>query len=360
MTPGERTQQVAEPLLRAAFGAQSAQVLYVAAKLGIADQLRVGPASAVELAGLLCVDASALERILRGLVALGACEELHGSRFGLTPIGQHLRIDHPDSVVPRVILNVEVHHALWNDLLATVKTGESASDRVFGGPFYEHLSKDHEAGALFDRAMTGGGWIQHRLLPAVEAYDFGKFRSIADIGGGNGSLMVETLKAYPKTTGIVFDVPRLAPVAHAAIAAAGLTQRCDFVAGDAFDMVPGGHDAYVLSNFVNSFSDDDVLVILRNCHNAISSDGKLLMLEWVLGERGSEGEGFRYWDTVTMDLVMLAAFGSHGGRLRTRSQFESLLQAAGFAATAFIPTRASIYVIEAAPTSALSLARDAA
>jgi hypothetical protein len=282
LTGGEHTQQAAEPLLRAAFGAQSAQILYVAAKLGIADKLRIGFTSAAELAGLLRVDSSALERVLRGLVVLGACEERHGSRFGLTSLGQHLRVDHPDSVVARVILNVEVHHALWNDLLDTVKTGESASHRVFGGPFYEHLSQDRAAGALFDQAMTGGGWIQHRLRPAVEAYDFGKFRSIVDVGGGNGTLVVETLKTYPQPTGTVFDVARLAPAAQGTIAAAGLTQRCDFVAGDAFDMVPGGRDAYILSNFVNGFSDDDVLTILRNCHSAISSDGKLLLLEWVL------------------------------------------------------------------------------
>jgi hypothetical protein len=50
-----------------------------------------------------------------------------------------------------------------------------------------------------------------------------------------------------------------------------------------------------------------------------------------------------------MDIVMLAAFGSHGGRLRTRAEFEYLLQAAGFAVTAFIPTRASICIIEAEP-----------
>ena len=121
MTHGDHTQQAAEPLLRAAFGAQSAQILYVAAKLGIADRLRTGQAGATELAASLGVDALALERVLRGLVALGVCEERNGSRFGLTPLGEHLRADHPDSVVASVILNVEVHHALWSDLLDTVK-----------------------------------------------------------------------------------------------------------------------------------------------------------------------------------------------------------------------------------------------
>ena len=349
MIQGDHTQLDIEPLLRVAFGAQSAQILYVAAKLGIADRLRAGPMTAPELAQLLAVDAPALGRVLRGLVVLGVCDEEVNLRFSLTALGEHLRIDHPRSVAARVVLNAEVHHALWGGLLGTVKTGESASQRLFGAPFYEYLTRNPAAGAVFDQAMSGGGWLESRLRPAVEAYDFGRFRSIVDIGGGNGSLMVETLRAYPQPSGTVFDVQRLAPAVQAALAAAELTHRCDFVAGDAFDAVPAGRDAYVLSNVVNSWSDDDVLVVLRNCRSAISSTGKLLLLEWVIASDKLERESFRTWDTVTMDIVMLAAFGSHGGRLRTRAEFEYLLQAAGFAVTAFIPTRASICIIEAEP-----------
>jgi len=165
MNPREHTHLAVEPLLRGAFGAQAAQLLYVAARLGIADKLHLGKASATGLASSLSVDASALERVLRALVALGVCNE-QGRWFSLTPLGEYLRTDHPDSVVPRVILNVEVHHAVWSDLLETLRTGESASQRVFGVPFYEHLSRNRVAGAIFDQAMAGGGGVRHRLRPA--------------------------------------------------------------------------------------------------------------------------------------------------------------------------------------------------
>src|SRR5262249_18165527 len=282
------------------------------------------------------------ERILRALIALGVCDELEDRCFSLTALGEYLRTDHPDSVVPRVILNVEVHHAIWSDLLETVRTGGPASQRVFGVPFYEHLSRNRAAGAIFDQAMAGAGWLRHRLRPALEAYDFGRFGSIVDIGGGNGALMAELLRVHPHVRGTVFDLPRLAEAAHATLTQAGMTARCDFVAGDALESVPAGRDAYILSNFVNIFSDDDVLAVLRNCHGAISSGGKLLLLEWVLASGDDSRDSYRAWDTVTMDIVMLAAFGSQGGRLRTRSEFESVLEVAGFKVTAFIPTRASI------------------
>jgi len=349
VTRPDHPQQAIAPLLAAAFGAQSAQVLYVAAKLDLADRLRDGPLGAAELARALGADAAALERLLRGLVNLGVCEELDGARFALTPLGEHLRADHPDSVQARVILNAEVHHALWGDLLETVRSGEAASERVFGAPFYEHLAQNPAAGALFDRAMTAAGWARHRIRPTVEAYDFGRFGSIVDVGGGNGTLMAEILKAHARPSGTVFDVPRLAEAARRTIDAASLGGRCRFVGGNAFEAVPTGGEAYLLSNFVNSWGDEDVAAVLRNCRKAMPAGGRLLLIDWVIPAAGEPRDGFRYWDTVTMDLIMLAAFGSRSGRIRTRAEFEALLDAAGFALKNVIPTRASVSVLEAAP-----------
>jgi len=349
VTEQEHPQQLIAPLLQAAFGAQSAHLLYVAAKLGLADQLRDGPQNATELAQTLGVDGVALQRVLRGLVGLGVCDELDGPRFRLTPLGDYLRADHPESVRARVILNVEVHHGLWGDLLATVRTGESASQRVFGMPFYDHLARDPAAGALFDRAMTSAGWVRYRIRPTLEAYDFGQFRTIVDVGGGNGTLMAELLKTYPRPSGTVFDVPRLAGAARQTIEAASLATRCQFLGGNAFEAVPGGSEAYILSNFLNSWGDQESVAVLRNCRKAIAPDGKLLVIDWVLQAGDEPRKGFRFWDTVTMDLIMLAAFGSRSGHIRTRDEFRALLDAAGFALRTAIPTRASVWVMEAAP-----------
>ncbi len=335
------------PLLQAAFGAQSAQVLYVAAKLGLADLVHDGHRTPAEIARVRQADVAAIRRVLRGLVTLGVCRESADGEFRLTPLGELLRTDHPDSLKSRILLNGEVHYGLWADIVPTVRTGESASQRVFGAPFYEHLVSNPDVGAVFDRAMTSTGGVRYRFRPAVEAYDFGQFDRIVDVGGGNGTLMVELLTRYPRPRGVVFDVPRLADAARQRIEAAGLTSRCDFVAGDAFETVPAGADAYVLSNFLISWGDDEAAVPLRHCRRAMTRGGKLLLVEWVMPTGDASADGFRYWDTVMMDLVMLAAFGSHSGYVRTRAEFDGLLGATGFRLTAVVPTSASVCVIEA-------------
>ena len=346
-SPDEFMPEPQAALLQAAYGAQTAQMLYVAAKLGIADQLRHGHHTAATLARTLGVDASALQRILRGLVSLGVCAESADSQFSLTSVGAYLQSDHPDSMQPRLLFNSEVLSAVWTEMLETVRTGESASQRRFGMPFYDYLASNPAVGALFDRTMASA--VRYRHRPAVDAYDFGPFRTLVDVGGGNGALMVEIMTTYPQPTGIVFDVPRLAEGARKTIAAAGLTARCQFIGGNAFEAVPAGGDAYILSGVVTSWEDEEAIVALQHCRKGIAPQGKLVLVDWIMPAADEPREAFRFWDTVTTDLIMLAHFGSRHGRVRTRAEFQALLRAAGFTLTALVPTHASVWVIEAVP-----------
>ena len=339
------------PLLQMAYGALTTQILCVAAQLGLAERLaQEGPSTAEKLAPEVGTAASIVERILRALVSLGVCEEIDDNRFRLTALGEFLRPSHPDSVEARVLLNGQVFYRMWGDLIETVRTGESGPQRVVGMPLYEYFVSEPQIGALFDRTMTSVA--RHRHRPAVDAYDFGQFATLVDVGGGDGGLMTEILKVFPQSTGIVFDLPRAAANAQESIDAAGLTDRCRFVGGDAFQSVPAGADAYILSNFVVSWGDDQAAIPLRNCRDALAKNGKVLLIEWIMPAGTEPREGFWPWDTtVAMDLNMLALFGAGSGRVRTLSGFRDLLAAAGFEMIAVIPTSGSISVIEARPLS---------
>jgi len=125
--------------------------------------------------------------------------------------------------------------------------------------------------------------------------------------------------------------------------------RCRFIGGNAFEAVPAGGDAYTISNLVLNWEDEEAIVALQNCRKVIAPEGKLLLVEWIIPAADEPKAGFRFWDTVTTDLIMLAAFGSRGGRIRTRAEFQTLLHAAGFTLTALFPSHSSVWVIEAVP-----------
>ena len=120
-----------------AYGAQAAQVLYVAARLALADLLATGPGDSCELAIKANLDERVLRRLLRGLVSLGVCSEVGFGRFALTEIGEYLRSDHPQSLQARILFNGEVLWPIWGELLGTVRSGSSGAVRAFGMPFCE-------------------------------------------------------------------------------------------------------------------------------------------------------------------------------------------------------------------------------
>jgi hypothetical protein len=241
------------PLLQMAYGALSTQILLRRRTIRARRASCAGGAvTATELAPKLGADAELIERILRGLVSMNVCDEIDGSRFQPTSLGEYLRPNHADSVEARVLLNGQVLYRMWGELTETVRTGEGGSERVVGMPIYEYLAKEPLVSSLFDRAMASA--VRHRHRPAVDAYDFGRFKTVVDIGGGNGALMAEILSVYPRLSGLIFDLPRAAAVAQRTIDAGGLTDRCRFIGGDAFKGVPRGGDAYVFANFLGGMT----------------------------------------------------------------------------------------------------------
>jgi hypothetical protein len=147
----------------------------------------------------------------------------------------------------------------------------------------------------------------------------------------------------------VFDLPHVAEHARQNIEAAGLADRCIAIGGNAFEGVPEGGNAYILSNFLIDVDDEGSRTVLQHCRKVMADDAKLVLVEWVIPTPDEPSDSYRLWDTASMDLIMLSIGGSRGGRARTAEEFQALLESAGFTLKRLIFTRAAVTVIEAAP-----------
>jgi hypothetical protein len=165
----------------------------------------------------------------------------------------------------------------WADLLFSVQTGEPAFRKqpVVDGPF-GGIAADPELAALFDEAMAE--WTKHVAVAAVAAYDFARFGTIVDVGGGNGTLLAGILGITPGPRGIVFDLPHVAERARAHLAEVGVADRCTAVAGDFFKEVPRGGDAYLLKHVIHDWNDDCAVQILTTCRRAMGPGARLLII----------------------------------------------------------------------------------
>ena len=321
-------------------GFWSTQAIYVAAKLGIADSLTNGPLTAAELADRAGAQPAALHRLLRALASIGIFQEIDGQRFELTPLAERLKSDSPGSQRAMALMRGEWQYRAWGELLHCVQTGESAFEHLFGLPMFEFLAADPQKGALFDAAMTSIHGRETSLM--LDAYDFSRFNTVIDVGGGNGSLLSAVLLRHPGLRGVLFDLPTVVERAQATLVKAGVSARCQLIGGDFFESVPTGSDAYLLRHIIHDWDDEQAGHILQNCRHAMTADSTLLLAEFVIpaGNDRFAGKWF--------DLAMLIG---PGGQERTATEYEQLLKASGFKLVGIVPTAGELSVIEALPAS---------
>jgi hypothetical protein len=256
-----------------------------------------------------------------------------------------LRSDVQGSMRAAVLLFAgEAIQSSWAELEYCVKTGQPAFRKL--SPDARNAFdafKDPKVAANFDEAMAA--FSAQTALALIAAYDFSKFGEVADIGGGNGALLIGILKGNPALKGIVFDQPASAERAAKRIAEAGLKSRCEAMGGDFFREVPRGPGAYLLKHVIHDWNDDDAIAILKTCHRAMDGTyAKLLLVEGVYPERidhslESRGAAFN-------DVNMLV---NTGGRQRSEAEFRVLYQSAGFRLTNIVPTAARASIIEGEP-----------
>jgi hypothetical protein len=328
-------------LYQMAIGHYVSRALFVAAKLGVADLLASGPRDAATLAKDTGTDEAALARMLRLLASVGVFEVQDDGRFANTGLGEMLREGVPGSSRASVMLfaGVGIQDG-WKELEYCVRTGQPAFRKTApdADPFTQ-MAADPEAAALFDKAMAT--FAPQTAAAVAAAYDFSRFKSLVDVGGGNGSLLLGILKANPGLRGIVFDQPHVAERARAKIREAGMSDRCDAVGGSFFESVAPGADAYLLKHVIHDWDDERAAAILRTCRAAMPAHGVLLIVEGVYPariERSLECRG-----AAANDLNMLVCTG---GRQRSEAEFRDLYRSAGFRLARIVPTATGICVME--------------
>jgi hypothetical protein len=307
-------------------GAVRTQAVYVAAKLGLADQLSLGPRAAEELAQRTGADPATLRRLLRFLVFHGVFAETDDGRFALNRAAESLQSGHPRSLRPGAIRAGEGMWEVSSRLLDAVRTGRTPHDDVHGVTFFERMA---ERGKETEFAVRMGSSIAG-LGQAVAALDCVRDAgTVVDVGGGHGALLIALLQAHPRLRGVLFDRPQMLEAARAAIEGASVADRCELAAGDFFEAVPRG-DVHLLSWVLHDWDDGRAARILRSCREAGGDGAALVLVEVLLPRRAQAAEETTSGvvaDPYTLDLQMLLLTG---GRERTEEEYGALLRQGGY------------------------------
>jgi hypothetical protein len=331
--------EIKQKLMQIADGYLLSACLHVAVKLNLADQLADGPRPVEALAADTKTNADALYRVLRALVSIGVFSEPQPGAIALSPAAELLRSGVPGSIREMVLWtsNPFVMH-VTSDLLYSVETGKPAIEHLYGKPAFECFASMPEFSRAFNAGMTA---ISAELAPAVlDAYDFSGVGTLMDVAGGHGYFLCEALKRHPQMNGILLDMPSVVEGAKCLMCDMRVDDRCQPLAGNFFEHIPAGADAYFMQHIIHDWSDEQALKILGNVRQALAGreQGRLVIVDMVLPEDSRPHPG------KMLDLLMLMF---PGGRERTELQWRELLARAGFKVTRVVATKAPDSVIEA-------------
>jgi ubiquinone/menaquinone biosynthesis C-methylase UbiE len=322
-------QTLAHSMVRLFMGYIPTRVIYAAAKLELADHIGADGATAQDLAAELKVDPGALYRLMRVLAGLGVLRQDAGDRFYVTPFGETLRKDSPQSVCDYAIYSHEFVYDAFRSITECVRTGRPAIE-----DFFSFLRADPEGEAIFHAGMSNRGRIETAAI--LDAYKFSQPQTVVDVGGGNGGFSSAILASYEEISAVLLDQPSAIEAAKAA--RGGPLPRCKLVAGNFFENVPSGGDTYVLKRVLFDWTDEQALRILKNCRRAMNGVARLLIVEPLIGPPNEPCPAHLFDMTF---LVMLH------GRLRTMEEYSGLLDRAAFRLRRVVPTESDVSIVEA-------------
>jgi SAM-dependent methyltransferase len=222
----------------------------------------------------------------------------------------------------------------FSELGHSAHTGLPAFDKVFGKPRFDWLADHPDEATLFQHAMIALGQGHNEAV--AQAYDFGPFARVVDVGGGHGQLLSNILIRHPHLSGVLFDLP--AGIQMARARGGNFPPNTEFLAGSFFDRVPGGADAYILKKVIHDWNDERAVRILRNCRDAMKPHGRVLVAETIIPP-GNE--------PTTIKLIDAAMLVVTGGVERTEAEYAALFATAGLRLERVISTGLPISVLEA-------------
>jgi len=330
-------------LTEMAMGYFRSRALCAAARLGVADALGDEERTVDHLAAACGAEPAALYRLLRALASFGVVAETSPASFVLTPFGKPLRKDAPDSAWAGVVFWADLLADGWSYLTECVRTGQQAMKvRPPGVP--SRWSQDPDAPAVF-RAVMGTAPAED-YMPIARAWDFSKYHTVADLGGGGGALIAAVLEAFPHVQGMLVDRPESIDQAAARFESAGLAGRCRLVAADLTEGVPPGALVYMLKHVLHGYEDGAAAEILRHCRSILPAAGRVLVVEFLLPDVVDHADR-DLEQRLMSDLNMLVVTG---GKERSATEWKHLLASAGLKCERIIHVPGDLVsIIEAAP-----------
>ncbi len=283
--------------------------LHAACQLNLFDIIASGQFSVSELTSKLNADEIVFQKLIAALIQLDTIM-LENKKVVLEKQGILLTEDHPESLKRACLLWGKEHLTAWQNLSYTINTWQPVFDFLYHQPFFDYLADKSDKLKNYHLAMRDYAKDDYKRIS--DCYDFSKHKSIADIGGGLGTVIEFIADANPESECWLFDLPEVVLLIQNPE-----QKNFKIVGGSFFKPIELRTDAIVLSRILHDWDDENCLKILTNCRNALVKNGTLYIIEIMQNEA----------QAYLLSLNMMLMCQSYE---RTYTEYEKLLQQAGF------------------------------
>lgn len=259
----------ARSLLALLFNADKAiDLLKTARELGLLELLDAGPVSLNTLVEELGVRPLRLDKFLDGLESLGLVERRQGGYVSVEPL-----VPAFEAVLGENSIERDRDRYPWREIhgrLGEILTGDL--DARFAWP---PVTDDDVRG--FEQSMAAGCGPIVEALTAANGQVF-KGKRWLDVGGGDGTVAEALLRADPRLSCDVYNLPAVAPLVEER--AAALDGRLGFVGGDFLaEPLPGGYDVLTFARVLHDWPEDVARTLLEKAKDALPPGGRLAICE---------------------------------------------------------------------------------
>ncbi|CAG9320173.1 unnamed protein product [Blepharisma stoltei] len=308
------------------LGPQLGVVLYSVLDLNIPQILESGPKTSEEISQIVHTVPEKLHRVLLALET----EDI----FRFNPQTNQFS----NSQTSRLFLNenyagcakmclLPFRYELLTAFPESLRTTTSLPEIKYKKSYLQYLITNPEN---MDKYLEGAKFhVKYTCPDLVRAINLSDINRVLDVGGYDGTLLIELSKVYPQITGAVYNETHFRPIATKKIEEELLSNRLKALAGNYIDAVPEGYECIILENVLRTFPDNVVVSILTNCKKALISGNKLYCVDYILDKNHQTYQFERILD--------IRVLGLNNGKVRSRDEIQAIFERAGLRITNFIP-----------------------
>jgi ubiquinone/menaquinone biosynthesis C-methylase UbiE len=215
------------------------------------------------------------------------------------------------------------------DLDKSLDKGKPEGLKVFGDwkTIYEGLSSipepAKESWFKFDHYYSDNAFDD-----VLEHVFSAKPKKILDIGGNTGKWSIACVNHNKEVHMTIMDLPGQTNMARENITTKGLSDRIDFYEANILDektIFPKGFDGIWMSQFLDCFSDEEIISILKRCAKAINENGFIYILETFWDKQKFQASAF----SLQMTSLYFTAMANGNSQMYDSKVFLNLIKQSG-------------------------------